>query len=199
MTQNNTPFDVTFNADINEQLNQVIKWYAQGEIFAYPTEAVYGLGCDPQNRSAVYQILEAKNRPVEKGMILIASDFKQLEPYVMFDKLSNAAQKKILQTWPGPVTWLLPKSQYTPEWVSGESEMVAVRVTAHPLVGAMCNKLKNPIISTSANPASKAPAKSFQQVEDYFGQNINIVKGELGQQNTPSQIFHGITMETIRA
>ena len=183
---------------MNNQLDSVAKWYAQGQIFAYPTEAVFGLGCDPQNKEAVYKILELKNRPVEKGMILIASDFNQIAPYIRFNELPEATQQKVLNSWPGPVTWLLPKSDYTPDWVSGDSSMVAIRITAHPLVRLMCEHLQQPIISTSANPATADPAKTPEQLRAYFGNELAIVSGELGKQTSPSKIFHSLTLETIR-
>lgn len=184
---------------MNHQLTKFKTWYQNGEVFAYPTEAVFGLGCDPLNKEAVYKILELKLRPVEKGMILIASDFAQIENYVEFDSLPESSQQKILESWPGPITWLLPKSSETPRWVSGESDMVAVRITKHPLVRQMCDSVNAPMISTSANPAALDPAKSTEQVIEYFGNTIHIVEGELGQQRAPSKIFHSLTMETIRA
>lgn len=184
---------------MNNPLEHIKNWFVEGVVFAYPTEAVFGLGCDPQNKEAVYKILALKNRPVEKGMILIASNFEQIVPYIKFSELPASTQSKVLESWPGPVTWLLPKSDYTPDWVSGDSPMIAVRITAHPLVKAMCDKLASPMISTSANPATQEPAKSLGQVQEYFGESLPIVDGELGKQATPSKIVHSLTLETIRS
>jgi len=179
-------------------LNDIYDWYCAGEVFAYPTEAVFGLGCDPQNKKAVYTILSMKSRAVEKGMILIASDFAQIKPYVLFDKLPLSSKQTILASWPGPVTWLLPKSPHTPLWISGNSDMVAVRISAHPLVQEICNHIDKPIVSTSANPAGQPAALSEQQVRAYFGDQLHIVEGELGSQRSPSKIFNSLTMEAIR-
>ena len=184
---------------MTNQLNDIKAWYSNGQVFAYPTEAVYGLGCDPQNEEAVHKILSLKTREVEKGMILIARDFKQIKGYVLFDTLPLTTQQTILASWPGPVTWLLPKSNYTPDWISGDSDMVAVRLSAHPLVQAICQHLQKPMVSTSANPAAQPPATSIQEVKAYFGNKLNIVEGELGKQRSPSKIFHSLTMETIRS
>lgn len=184
---------------MTNQFNDIKTWYRDGEVFAYPTEAVYGLGCDPQNEQAVNKILSLKTREVEKGMILIASGFVQIQEYVLFDKLPLTTQQTILASWPGPVTWLLPKSSYTPEWISGDSDMVAVRLSAHPLVQAICQHLQMPMVSTSANPAGQPPATSIQEVKAYFGNNLYLVEGELGKQRSPSKIFHSLTMETIRS
>lgn len=184
---------------MTNQLNDANVWYRDGQVFAYPTEAVFGLGCDPQNKQAVYEILRLKSRAVEKGMILIASNFAHIQPYVLFDNLPLNSQQKILASWPGPVTWLLPKSSHTPEWISGDSDMVAVRLSAHPLVRELCNYINRPMVSTSANPAGQTPAISAQEVKAYFGDQLHIVEGKLGSQSTPSKIFHSLTMETIRA
>ena len=184
---------------MKNSIRQLPQWFAGGEVFAYPTEAVFGLGCDPQNKEAGYIILTLKNRPVEKGMILIASDFTQIAPYVMFAELPESTQKQILDSWPGPVTWLLPKSSHTPDWVSGDSPMIAVRISAHPLVREMCESVNHPIISTSANPATQEPARSVAQVREYFGDSLNVIEGDLGKQGAPSKIFHSLTLETIRS
>lgn len=184
---------------LQDQLQELTMWYESGHAFAYPTEAVFGLGCDPLNRDAVYTILDLKSREVEKGMILIASEFSQIAPFVLFDTLPASTQATILASWPGPVTWLLPKSKHTPDWVSGNSDMLAVRISDHPLVKIMCQHLGKAMISTSANPAGEPPAKSEQEVRDYFGGELPLFAGALGCQQSPSKIFHSLTMETIRA
>lgn len=184
---------------MNNKLSELKKWFENGDVFAYPTEAVFGLGCDPQNKDALYKILALKKREVEKGVILIASDFSQLEPYVDFAALPEENQQKILRSWPGAVTWLLPKSNYTPDWISGDSNMVAVRVTAHPLVRQMCDVVGTAIVSTSANPASLPPARNYHEVAKYFTKDLAVIQGNLGKQRSPSKIFHSQTMEVIRA
>lgn len=188
---------------MNPQSDKFLEYFQCGTVFAYPTEAVYGLGCDPLNEKAVNKILEIKQRPVEKGMILIASNHEQIKNFVDTTVLSEQALVAIQNSWPGPVTWLLPKSTYTPYWVSGDSDMVAVRVSAHPGVKAMCDAVQHPIISTSANPAGIEPARTKSQVFEYFSRYIEensmiVIEGELGSQTKPSQIIHSLTMETIR-
>ena len=173
--------------------------YALGKVFAYPTEAVFGLGCDPLNEQAVNEILRLKQRPVEKGMILIAQTIEQILPFVKFETLEEEIQAKIIDSWPGPVTWLMPKSEHTPYFISGDSDMVAVRVTSHPLVQKMCWAINGPLVSTSANPATKEPARSASEVLDYFGEQLVLIEGALGEQKTPSKIIHSLSMEVIRS
>jgi L-threonylcarbamoyladenylate synthase len=184
---------------MNNKLSELKQWFEQGEVFAYPTEAVFGLGCDPQNKEAVHRILELKKREVEKGVILVASDFSQIAPYVDFTSLPEDKQEVIQKSWPGPVTWLLPKTAHTPDWISGDSDMVAVRLTAHPLVRQMCDVVNQAIVSTSANPASLPPARNHHEVAKYFGKDLHIIQGNLGKNRSPSKILHSQTMETIRA
>lgn len=185
--------------NMNNKLAELKGWFTQGQVFAYPTEAVFGLGCDPQNKDAMYKILELKQREVEKGVILIASDFSQIAPYIEFDSLDDDTRQKILASWPGPVTWLMPKSDFTPNWISGDSNMVAVRITAHPLVRQMCDLVAHPIVSTSANPATLPPARNYHELSKYFGKDLRVIQGNLGKQRTPSKIYHSQTLEIIRA
>jgi tRNA threonylcarbamoyl adenosine modification protein (Sua5/YciO/YrdC/YwlC family) len=169
------------------------------QCFAYPTEAVFGLGCDPLSEIAMMEILRLKSRPVEKGVILIAGSFEQLTPFVHIEKIPSEHQQAVIKSWPGPTTWLLPKSDLTPRWISGDSDLVAVRVTNHPLVQQMCQHVNSPMVSTSANPAGLEPARTSQQVRSYFSDELLIVDGSLGKQQTPSVIINGLNLETLRA
>ena len=185
-------------------LSSIVSQYEHGQVFAYPTEAVFGLGCDPLNEKAVRSILALKERPEEKGLIIVASKVEQILPYVDLRLLPDETQQKIMATWPGPVTWLLPKSAHTPNWVSGASSMVAIRVSSHPIVQAICDALDKPMISTSANPAGKEPAKTINEVQQYFkhaitNKMLTLIEGKLGEQSSPSKIYHSLTMETIRS
>lgn len=178
--------------------------FTGGGVFAYPTEAVFGLGCDPLNETAVNTILSMKQRPVEKGMILIAGDFAQVSDYIEYEKLDRSVQSKIQSSWPGPVTWLIPKSKKTPYWVSGDSDLVAVRVSNHPLVKALCETVQSPMISTSANPAGMSPALDEKAIHKYFQtyvdqKTLTLISGQLGKQKSPSKIFNALTLEMIRS
>ncbi len=102
----------------------------QGAVIVYPTEAVWGVGCDPQNHKAVMRLLAMKNREWQKGLILIAASIEQVEPYI--EMPSRMAWRRATATWPGASTWVFPATDYCPMWISGERDTVAVRVTAHP-------------------------------------------------------------------
>ena len=167
-------------------LNQAIRVIKSGGVIAYPTEAVYGLGCHPGNYQAVKRILRLKQRPVHKGLILIAADISQLEQYISFP--DQTIREHVLTTWPGPVTWVLPARPAVPGWIRGNHDSVAVRVSNHPLVRELCSRT-GPIVSTSANPAGRPPARSLLKVMNYFGQSIDyILPGRTGLHRNPTEI-----------
>lgn len=159
-----------------------------GGIIAYPTEGVWGLGCDPWNEAAVLRILQLKRRPVEKGLILVAASVDQIAALV---EPLDAAQKQLLrETWPGPNTWLLPDlDQLVPPWIKGKFATVALRVSEHPLVQQLCRASGGPLVSTSANPGSLPPARSRTRVLSWFRHELDyVVPGRLGGASGPSTI-----------
>ena len=169
------------------QLRRAVAALDNGGIVAYPTEAVYGLGCEPLDPVAVMRLLALKRRPVEKGLILIASDLVQLEAYI--EPLSKRDLSRVRRTWPGPVTWLLPKSAHCPAWLSGAHDTIACRVTAHPVAAALCGAHGGALVSTSANPAGHPPARTPLAVRRHFGERIDwILHAPCGGNPRPSQI-----------
>ena len=167
-----------------------------GDVIAYPTEAVYGLGCDPLNENAVLKLLALKQRPVEKGLILIASDFGQLEPFLEFDQ---AMLDRVLPTWETQaITWIMPSQSWVPKWLTGKHQSLAVRVTNHPLAKALCEQLHSPLVSTSANPSSKNPALNSLQVQKYFAGQVKIMNGATGGNKNTSTIYDARTSACLR-
>jgi len=168
-----------------------------GGVIAYPTEAVFGLGCDPSNELAVRRILQLKNRSPAAGLILLADRFDRFSRYV--EEVSEAQLALAMATWPGPVTWLFPRRAGVPDWLAGCHPTVAVRVTAHPLSSALCQAFGGPLVSTSANPSAASPARTEQQVNTYFcGKIDGLVQGELGGEESPSEIRDLATGAVIR-
>ena len=178
-------------------ISEAAQCLRDGGLVAYPTEAVYGLGCDPANEAAARQLLALKGRPVEAGLILIADDFARFEPFI--DPQESMLTEQVMATWPGPVTWLFPRSETAPGWLTGEYQTIAIRVTDHPVCRALCAAFEGAIVSTSANPRQGAPAISAEQVEAYFGSALcGTVGGELGKQSRPSEIRDLVTGQVLR-
>lgn len=184
---------------LNAKSTQLVDLFNRGRIIAYPTEAVFGLGCDPCNEKAVLDLLELKKRPMEKGVILIASNQQQLLPFADFERLTHDMQQQVSSSWPGPNTWLVPKRPSTPDYLTGGSEFIAVRVTAHSVVKVLCENVSSAIVSTSANLSGEEPARTQADVARQFGQNAICIDGTVGMQTNPSQIRHGLTGDIIRA
>ncbi|MDF1654087.1 MAG: L-threonylcarbamoyladenylate synthase [Coxiellaceae bacterium] len=169
----------------------------RGELIAYPTEAVYGLGCDPWNQTAIQSLCELKQRDINKGLILVAADWSQVEPLIK--PLTTDVLQRINQTWPGHVTWLLPANENIPPWIRGQYDSVAIRISDHPVVHALCQAFAKPIVSTSANRNQQAELKSAKQVEQQFGSQLGaIIDAPLGDATQPSSIRDAISNTVIR-
>ncbi len=167
------------------QILQATKIVHNEGVIACPTESVYGLSCDPLSEKAVNKILQLKSRPVEKGLILIASSLEQL---MAFLDIGEEESKKITE-YKTPMTWLVKKSPHTPPWVHGRHSKVAIRVSSHPVVRQLCDYLAHPLISTSANPANMKPATNVLQARRYFKNAVDMyLNGETGALQKPTAI-----------
>ena len=182
---------------VTQSIDEIAKLISTGGVIAYPTEAVFGLGCDPRNLTAVQRLLDIKHRPSEKGLILIASDFEQLRPF-----LDQEFQVSEEQSKPNNITWVFPANSTISTLVRGNHNTLAVRVTKHPLVRELCEKLNSPIVSTSANITGGQPCHSTQAVLDQF-QNHQlapdaILDGPTGGQLNPTEIRDAISGKILR-
>jgi len=181
----------------NWHIRQAALAVRRGGIIAYPTEAVYGLGCNPWGADAVYRILSLKRRDPDKGLIVVAAEIGQLDGLVDFSGDFDVAA--VTASWPGPVTWILPALAQVPYWLIGSHRGIAVRVSNHPAIRALCLKT-GPLVSTSANPAGAAPARSCARVRCYFGNRLDyILPGRVGQLCVPTEIRNAVTGARIRA
>ena len=178
------------------QVQQTARVVRQGGVIAYPTEAVWGVVCDPWNEEAVDRLLALKERPVHKGLILVADSIDQFD-FLLAD-LPDIWIERLAGSWPGPNTWLVPHQDRLPEWITGQHDTVALRVSDHPLVRELC-RLTGPLVSTSANPAGRPAARSRLRVEQYFPRQLDkVLGGALGGRKNPSLIRDLRTGEVIR-
>ena len=172
-------------------------WVRNGGVLAYPTEAVYGLGCDPFNESAFQQLLALKGRPLEKGVILIASRVAQVAE--LTELYERPWTNEVLQSWQGEgaVTWVLPAKTTVPSWITGGRDTVAVRVTHHPGVQALCDQLAGPLVSTSANLTGEAPIRSEAACLAAFP-TVPVLVGKVSGGKAPSEIWDAQSGERLR-
>ena len=179
------------------RLRAVARAVRSGGLIAYPTEAVYGLGCDPRNERAVWRLLALKRRSAHKGLILIAADFAQLAPFL--HPLTPAELGRLHASWPGPYTWLVPARSGTSHWLRGRHDTLAVRVTAHPLAAALCRACGHPLVSTSANLSGRPPARSALAARRQLGRHLDaLLPGPTGGAARPTAIRNLRTGRTVR-
>ena len=170
-----------------------------GGVVAYPTEGVYGLGCDPLDGAAVETVLRLKGRSRRKGLILIAADFEQVAPFLA-PLRDPKLRKRLALDWPGPVTWVLPAGWAVPSWLTGGRDSLAVRVTAHAGAAALCRAFGRALVSTSANRSGGTPARSALGVRRLFGDAVHmILHGPLGGRAGPTPIRDGASGELLRS
>lgn len=170
-----------------------------GGVIAYPTEGVWGLGCDPRDEAAVLRLLALKQRDVAKGLILIASDEAQLAPFIDLASLAKAPLAEVRASWPGPNTWIVPASTAAPRWITGTHDGIAVRVTAHPLVRALCDGFGGALVSTSANIASEPSPRTRDELDPRIVACVDAVTdGETLGRAQPSTIRDARSGMTLR-
>lgn len=178
-------------------LHQAVRVFHAGGVFAYPTEAVYGLGCDPLDEAAVQRLLAIKGRPVDKGLILLGANLEQLSPFI---QLSTRDYQRLSNDWPIATTLLIEASPLTPPWIRGNHAKVAVRVSAHPVASALAKACGSPIVSTSANRSGLPACRHGFQVAKQLGDDIDfIVTGQCDVRARPSTIIDFDSGKVMRA
>jgi len=184
---------------MSSELDSAAAALRAGGVIAYPTEAVFGLGCDPLQQAAVERLFALKERPPTQGVLLIAADFAQVEKYTDRDAVPAEALARAQASWPGPHTWIFPRAAWVPEWLTGAHRGIALRVTAHPLAAALCRAFGAALVSTSANRHGEPPARDATNVRTAFGEKLAyILDGELGGLDRPTPIRDAISGELIR-
>jgi L-threonylcarbamoyladenylate synthase len=177
-------------------LNRLAHAVSQGAIFGYPTDTIWGFGCHPLIANSVARILQIKNRSADKGLILLSSRLEYCAAYV---GLNSEQLKPVLSTTDHPITWLVPASGNCPAWIRGNNPTVAIRITDHPLLEFLCDRLETPIVSTSANRSSKSTARNSMQMHKQFGDELDfIVSGFATGSNRPSEIKSLLNGTTAR-
>ncbi len=182
-------------ADI-KQASEAIQ---QGKILAYPTEAVFGLGCDAKNPRALERLRNVKQRASHKGFIVLVSSVDQLARHFPELDIDEVGKEKLLSPQDHPTTWIIQAKQALDPQLSGHNTSLAVRISDHPIVKELC-KLAGPIVSSSANIEGQEPAKELMGIKQVFGEQIDFyLDGPLGNATSPSQIIDLNRGEIIRS
>jgi L-threonylcarbamoyladenylate synthase len=172
----------------------------RGELVVYPTEAVWGLGCDPFDAAALRRLLTLKQRPEAKGMILIGAGLDQFDGLIDLDLLPVTRRTAVLASWPGPNTWTVPCTPGVPPALRGEHATLAVRISAHPDVIALCRAFGGPLVSTSANPSGAPPPRRREQLDPAILAGVSgLLDGETGGLERPTPIRDALTGDVLRA
>lgn len=185
---------------LTSKIKKLLIQLHQGKIIIYPTESVFGLGCDPDNKEAIFNLLKIKKRSWKKGLILIAANYKQLLKYIDDNALNKKQRSRMFETWPGPMTWLVPANVNTPYWLTGDFSFLAIRVIHYPPIRRLCLAFGKPLVSTSANLSGYPPARTFIEVYNQLGKYNLLMMREnvLESFLNPSKIRNVITGEFIR-
>jgi L-threonylcarbamoyladenylate synthase len=169
-------------------INNAARIINSGGVVAYPTESVYGLGCNPASTAAVQRLLDLKARDPLKGLILIAANQQQLSSWLA--PLTRQWQQRLDKDWPGAVTFVVPAADGTSPLITGGRDTIAVRVSANPLVQALCTAGGHALISTCANVSGEPVLTSINALNKRFGQTLDgIVEGALGGLDKATAIY----------
>ena len=181
----------------NESIKKAAALLHAGKVIAYPTEGMYGLGCDPFNRLAVLKIMKLKKRQLKKGLILVGYSFDQFKE--LMHEVPEDTLSAVSRTWPGPITWVFPATPKAPKWITGNRHTLAIRVSAHPVVQELCRAFNNPIVSTSANLEGNPPIYTQTALKETLGKQLDmIVPGKIGERRCASEIRDVMTGKVIR-
>lgn len=145
---------------------------AKGGLVVFPTDTVYGVGCDPRNLGAIEKVFEAKSRSLLKALPLLLSDVSVLG--AVTDGANRYAQALCEKFWPGALTIVLRKAPDLPDEL-GSKSTVAVRVPDHRALRALISHCGGAIAATSANLSGQPDALDAHRAEEYLGKRVQLV------------------------
>jgi len=154
------------------KIAQVIDVLRSGGVIAYPTDTMYGIGCDIMNKKAIERVYQIKQWPKTKPFSFICSDLKNISQYA---KVSNYAYKTMRRLLPGPYTIILEGSHQVPKMMLTKRKTAGIRVPDNPICMALISALGNPILSTSASTRGGEAFAEPWLIEDHFGKLLDIV------------------------
>ncbi|MBI2958042.1 MAG: threonylcarbamoyl-AMP synthase [Chloroflexi bacterium] len=161
------------DGELARQLGAATRVLRGGGIVAYPTDTVYGLGCNALNSIAVVRVYEVKKRPRHLALPILIPEVGQLPSVAR--SVPRAAMALAERFWPGALTLVLPKQDRIPDIVTARCDRVAVRVPAHPVPAFLCRALGAPLIGTSANLHGMPSCRTAREVRRHFAGEVDLV------------------------
>ncbi|WP_439235022.1 Sua5/YciO/YrdC/YwlC family protein [Lonepinella koalarum] len=179
-------------------MNTLVNLLKSDHVIAYPTEAVFGLGCNPLSQTAVEKLLILKQRSVEKGLILVAPDINFLLPFIDTKNFTSQNWERLQRQYDHPTTWVVPVRTDVPQFLTGKFNNIAVRLCRHPAVEQLCYAAGFALTSTSANLTGLLPCKTAADVRSQFGENFPVLDMPVGNATNPSEIRDLFTNQLFR-
>ena len=154
------------------KIQQVVTLLQRGGVIAYPTDTIYGIGCDIMNKKAIERIYQIKQRPKHQPFSFICADLKSISQYA---KVTNYAYKTLRRLLPGPYTFILEGSNQVPKMMLTKRKTAGIRLPDHPICMALITALGNPILSTSAASSEDALLSEAWRIEEHFGKQLDLI------------------------
>ena len=154
-------------------ISQAVKYLRQGGVICYPTDTVYGIGCDIFNQKAVKRIYRIKQRSKDKPFSFMCADLKDLSKYCL---VSNTAYRLMKKNLPGAYTFILPTLKIVPKIMTSKQKTVGIRVPDNAICRALIEELGNPILTSSAVVGDdEGPMTEAFEIEDRLGNQLDAI------------------------
>ncbi len=157
--------------DFNESLNAATKVFKDGGLFVYPTDTIYGFGCDAFNKNAIERLLEIKGRDASSKFIFLTDSVESLAKWI---KVNSEVQIHFLENiWPAPVSVVLELNPKSTRWLNQTT--AAFRIPKHKFCNSLLKRIKNPLVSTSVNKSGDTPLNDYRLIEHQFGDKVDAI------------------------
>ena len=167
-------------------INKAINILIEGGVIIYPTDTVYGIGCDIFNKQALDRVKEIKSNPDIKLLSFICPDLKDIAKYA---KVSDYAYKTMKRLLPGPYTFILPAAKNVPKKLWSKRKTVGIRIPDHPVALKIVEGLGNPIVSTSTTTRKGELIIDPQEIKSVFNSQVDLMLASGNLSGKPSSVI----------
>ncbi|WP_164109254.1 MULTISPECIES: L-threonylcarbamoyladenylate synthase [Sphingobacterium] len=167
-----------------EDINQALETLKKGGLILYPTDTIWGIGCDATNPDAVEKVFALKGRDLSKSMLILLHNDNQLASYVR--EIPEVAYE-LMDTFDKPLTIIYSGAKNLAPNAIAQDGTIGIRIVAHPFCQQLLQRFKKPIISTSANISGQPSATTFDQIDNLIKENVDYIVKFGQEDNTPGQ------------